>query len=242
MANQLYDTHFHLDLFKPLSEIVDEIENNQIYTIAVTNLPVLFKKLNEGISSKYIRPALGFHPELLFQYQHHIPQMWELLPQARYIGEVGIDFKTGLEHKNLQISFFTELIEQCNKLGDKILTVHSRQSADVVTSIIGSNFNGKIILHWFSGSKLTLNSAIKNGYYFSINNSMVNSKSSIELIKMIPSDKLLIETDAPFVKLNNKPFRPIDIPRIIERLSMILENDIDRMTSILWENFNSLIR
>jgi TatD DNase family protein len=133
MANHLHDTHFHLDLFKPVNEILNEIETNKVYTIAVTNLPVLFKKLNEQITSKYIRPALGFHPELLLQYKHHIPQMWELLPETRYIGEVGLDFKTGKDFKELQVSFFTELIDRCNQLEGKIVTIHSRQSADVVT-------------------------------------------------------------------------------------------------------------
>src|SRR5699024_6292399 len=155
MNYKLYDTHLHLDLFKNRDEIIKEINNNKIYTIAVTNLPVLFTKLNNELSSKYIRPALGLHPELLFEYQHHIPQMWKLLNKTRYIGEVGLDFKKGAHYKDLQISFFTELIERCNNYGDKILTIHSRGSADEVVSIIGEGFTGKAILHWYSGSKTT---------------------------------------------------------------------------------------
>ncbi|MCT4643620.1 MAG: TatD family hydrolase [Carboxylicivirga sp.] len=242
MANHLHDTHFHLDLFKPVNEILNEIETNKVYTIAVTNLPVLFKKLNEQITSKYIRPALGFHPELLLQYKHHIPQMWELLPETRYIGEVGLDFKTGKDFKELQVSFFTELIDRCNQLEGKIVTIHSRQSADVVTSIIGGNFKGKIILHWYSGTKSTLKQAIGNGYFFSINYSMVNSKNGINIIKEIPIDRILLETDAPFIKFNNEPFRPTDIPKIISRLADILEMNYEQINSILWSNFNALIK
>ena len=242
MDSYLYDTHFHLDLFKSVSDIVKEIEENKIYTIAVSNLPVLYSKLKEKISSKYIRPALGFHPELLFQYKHHIPQMWTLLNETRYIGEVGLDFKTGKDFKELQVSFFTELIDRCNQIGGKILTIHSRQSADEITSIIGASFNGKVILHWYSGSKITLNQAIKNGYFFSVNYSMVKSNSGKELIKMIPLDKLLLETDSPFVKYNKKPFTPKDIRYIVEELSVIFEVDFLRMSSILWSNFKRLIK
>ncbi|PRY91905.1 TatD DNase family protein [Marinilabilia salmonicolor] len=242
MDSYLYDTHFHLDLFKSVSDIVKEVEENKIYTIAVSNLPVLYSKLKEKISSKYIRPALGFHPELLFQYKHHIPQMWTLLNETRYIGEVGLDFKTGKDFKELQVSFFTELIDRCNQIGGKILTIHSRQSADEITSIIGASFNGKVILHWYSGSKITLNQAIKNGYFFSVNYSMVKSNSGKELIKMIPLDKLLLETDSPFVKYNKKPFTPKDIRYIVEELSVIFEVDFLRMSSILWSNFKRLIK
>lgn len=242
MVNHLFDTHFHLDLFDSQEEILREIEVNQIYTIAVTNLPVLFTKLKDNLSSKFIRPALGFHPELLSQYNHHIPQMWELLNETRYIGEVGLDFKTGKDFKELQISFFTELIERCNTFGDKILTIHSRQSASEIVSIIGADFKGKVILHWYSDSKTTLKKAIDNGYYFSINYSMVNSNTSKELIKLIPLERLLLETDAPFVKFSNKSFSMLGIKDIVKELAFILNlNQLD-MRTILWTNFKILIK
>lgn len=242
MNYKLYDTHLHLDLFKNRDEIIKEINNNKIYTIAVTNLPVLFTKLNNELSSKYIRPALGLHPELLFEYQHHIPQMWKLLNKTRYIGEVGLDFKKGAHYKDLQISFFTELIERCNNYGDKILTIHSRGSADEVVSIIGEGFTGKAILHWYSGSKTTLKKAINNGCYFSINYSMAKSKHGRELINMIPHDKILIETDAPFIRFDNQPFSMMKINKIIEELSLLLHKNKDEVSKILWDNFKNLIR
>jgi len=238
----LYDTHFHLDLIDSREEIIKVINENQIYTIAVTNLPVLFTKLKDSLSSKFIRPALGFHPELLSQFIHQIPLMWSQLNETKYIGEVGLDFKTSKDSKDFQISFFTELIERCDLLGDKILTVHSRQSADEVVSIIGAKFNGKVILHWFSGNKTTLLRAINNGYYFSINYSMVNYNSSKDLIKLIPLERLLLETDAPFVKFNNKPFTPVNIKYIIKELAIIFNLDHLKMSSILWSNFKSLIK
>ena len=108
----LYDTHFHLDLQKDRTTAIREIEEHQIYTIAVTNLPDLYRKESGEIASKYIRFALGFHPELVHQYKNQIPLMWEFLPEARYIGEVGLDF-VDTTYKNEQIEFFSELIERC---------------------------------------------------------------------------------------------------------------------------------
>lgn len=241
MSKYLYDTHLHLDLFADQEKLVKEIEDKEIYTIAVTNLPILFTKLSNKLSSKYIRPALGLHPELLFEYQHHIPQMWEKLDKTRYIGEVGLDYKTGRHYKDLQISFFTELIERCNSFGDKILTVHSRGSANDVVSIIGKDFNGKVILHWYSGSKMVLKKAISYGFYFSINYSMVKTKSGKDLIKMIPLDRLLLETDAPFIKFDNHPFSITDIKKIVEELALVLEVNCLDISKVLWSNFKELI-
>ncbi|MDR0605219.1 MAG: TatD family hydrolase, partial [Bacteroidales bacterium] len=187
----LHDTHFHLDLQKSKNEAIGEIERNKIYTIAVTNLPPLYEKLKKEIDSKYVRVALGFHPELVGQYQKYIPDMWRLLPDAKYIGEVGIDLKTGKEYKDQQISFFEELINRCHSLRNKILSVHSRMAASEVVSIIGSKFNGKVILHWYSGTKRVQMQAIENGYYFSVNYTMLNSESGRKIISNIPNDRIL---------------------------------------------------
>lgn len=100
----LYDTHFHLDLQKDRSAVIREIEQNQIYTLAVTNLPDLYRKEIREIKSRYIRLALGLHPELVHQYKNQIPMMWDLLPEARYIGEVGLDF-VDISHQQEQVAF-----------------------------------------------------------------------------------------------------------------------------------------
>ena len=84
MSSRLYDTHIHLDLFKNQDELIKEIEDNKIYTIAVTNLPILFTKLNNRLSSKYIKPALGLHPELLFEYQLHKVHLHLTLSNVQY--------------------------------------------------------------------------------------------------------------------------------------------------------------
>ncbi len=240
--HKLYDTHFHLDLQKSKVEVLAEIEQNKIYTIAVTNLPPLYEKLKNEIDNKYVRVALGFHPELLNQYQKYIPQMWSLLSEAKYIGEVGIDLKTCKDSKNLQISFFEELISRCNDYGNKVLTIHSRMAAGEVVSIIGNNFNGKIILHWYSGSKQIQMNAINNGYYFSVNSAMLNSESGRKIIENTPNDKLLIETDSPFVEFKGVFINQFSqIQNTIIKLSELKRMNIDDLVNQLWSNFQSVI-
>ena len=242
MNDFLFDTHSHLDLLKSFDHTIEEIEKKKIYTIAVTNLPVLYQKLSSKINSKYIKPALGFHPELIEQYQKYIPEMWRLLPEARYIGEVGLDFKTGKNSKTLQIQFFEELILRCNDLGGKILTVHSRGSANEVISIIGDSFNSKYILHWYSGNIKDLNTALSNGAFFSINYAMVTSSSGQKIIENIPNERLLLESDSPFILINKKPFSTLEIDKIAIKLASIKNISIDEMITILYLNFKELLK
>lgn len=239
MAN-LYDTHLHLDLQRSKEITLAEIDSNKIYTIAVTNLPPLYEKLSKEINSKYVRVSLGFHPELIGQYHKYIPEMWRLLPDAKYIGEVGIDSKMGKDTKSMQISFFEELVYKCSEMGNKILSVHSRASSSDVISIIGNNFNGKAILHWYSGTKQNQEKAIQNGFYFSVNYAMLNSESGKKIIANIPDNKILIETDSPFVSLSSNCYTEL-IKKTIEGTAAIRGVSPEMMQNIFWNNFKTLL-
>lgn len=193
----LFDTHFHLDLQKDRAAAIRDVEENQIYTIAVTNLPDLYRKESVKIASKYIRFALGFHPELIHQYKRQIPLMWDMLPEVRYVGEVGLDLVDKSSEKE-QEAFFSELVERCRYDSNKIFTIHSRRAVDKVLEILGDNYRFKAILHWFSGSRNELEKAIEIGCYLSVNGAMIKSKRFLEFLPMIPSSRILIETDSPF--------------------------------------------
>lgn len=243
MDSLSHDTHLHMDLYEDMPCLIKEIEQNKIYTIAVTNLPVLFEKLNNKIQNKYILLALGFHPELISEYKSNIPQMWQYLSNTKYIGEVGLELRNAsIEDKNNQIDFFKELIQRCDEIGNKVLSVHSKGSEKEILSIIGSKFNGNVILHWYSGALKNLEKAIKYGYYFSINYSMVISNKGRKIIELIPNEKLLIESDGPFIKMKNKIFRPKDLNEIIVELAKLKKITTSDMKNILHKNFKQLLQ
>jgi TatD DNase family protein len=184
-------------LLKDVVETIDIINSNGIYTVAVTNLPDLYQRESKLYRSKYIRVALGLHPELIHQYKHQIPLMWKLLPDTRYIGEVGLDF-TDKIYCSEQIAFFEELVNRCRDDYSKIMTIHSRKAVSTVLDIVGCGFNFKPILHWFTGTQEELDVAIERGYYFSVNCAMISSDRIQKMLLTIPKERLLIETDAPF--------------------------------------------
>lgn len=228
----LFDTHYHLDLQKNRMASIREIEEKQIYTIAVTNLPDLYRKESVEIASKYIRFALGFHPELIHQYKSHTSLFWDLLPEVRYIGEVGLDL-VDKTYQMEQESFFCELVERCRYDSKKIFTIHSRQAVDKVLDTLGDNYRFKAILHWFSGSRKELEGAIERGCYFSINGAMMRSKRFVGLLPLIPSDRILLETDSPFIDFNYSH------TKTLQSISSVIKEympDVD-----IWSNFRRIL-
>lgn len=228
----LFDTHFHLDLQEDRAAAIRGIEEKQIYTIAVTNLPDLYRKESVEIASKYIRFALGFHPELVDQYKKQVPLMWELLPEVRYVGEVGLDLVDKSSEKEQEV-FFSELVERCRYDSNKIFTIHSRRAVDKVLEILGDNYRFKAILHWFSGSRTELEKAIERGCYFSINGAMMKSRRFLDMLPLIPSSRLLIETDSPFTYYIGSYYEHLN--SIKEELQSY-KHEVD-----VWTNFRRLL-
>lgn len=242
MLNRMHDTHFHLDLYNDIPSIINEIESLKMSVIAVTNLPVLYKRLKNKINSKNVHVALGFHPELICQYNKYIPEMWEYIEMEKIIGEVGLDFSNhkSLDEKKQQISFFEELIFKCNVLGKKILSVHSRKSENEVIKIIGSNFNGSVVMHWFTGSMNYLMDAIEADFYFSVNLAMLKSEKGQKILQRLPKNRILLESDGPFVKYYKRKFRPSNMKEIVTKMSSIIKINENELGTILNDNFVSL--
>ena len=230
MTKHLYDTHFHLDLQKDKHGAIENIAKNEVYTIAMTNLPDLYQKEVSLYRQKYIRIALGFHPELIHEYPNKIPVMWKYLADARYIGEVGLDF-TDKSHAKEQIAFFSELIARCKNDRNKIISIHSRGAENEILDIIGTKFKFTPILHWYSGTIGNLKIACERGYYFSVNLSMTRTKKFAQILECIPNDKILLETDSPFTST-----------KISHLDSLKIVNEFLESHGInSWENFLKLI-
>lgn len=220
----MLDAHFHLDLFRDNQQILTDIARLNIFTIAVTNSPTVFP--NTLAISKRVRnilPAVGLHPELVGQRSKEITSLLDLITTNKFVGEVGLDYssKYSKEDRLLQQRIFERIVKKCHDERDKVISIHSRRATTDVLSIIGQNYPGTVILHWFSGTKTDLKKAIASDYYFSINPAMIKSKSGQQLITEMPPSKLLTETDGPFVEVHGRPAEPTDISLVVDFLSDI---------------------
>ena len=240
----LVDTHCHVDLFPDPAALVRDIERRRVYTIAVTNTPSVFPRLCEIVGdARYVRPALGLHPELAVERHRELPQFGQLLTRTRYVGEVGLDYQTTVESERaLQRRVLTSIIEQCNAAGGKVVTVHSRRAADDVVSAFGAEFHGAYILHWYSGGVKALRRAVANGAYFSFNTAMIRSARGQSFATEVPRERVLTETDGPFVTVDEKVAEPHRVGDVIEGLARAWGTTPGEARHTVYENFSSLLR
>ena len=237
------DTHFHLDLWSNPKEIANQIEEAGVYTIAVTNTPSVFDYTYELCKDKkYLRPALGLHPELIYERAGELPLFLRKITLTRYIGEVGLDFSTKhYASKDAQIRVFSKIIDACSIDDSKILTIHSRKSEKTVIDIVGPDFPGKVIMHWYSGSNKQLDRALDLGFYFSINSSMTKSKRGVEIIKRIPYDRILTESDGPFSKTMGEISTPLNIKSITPNIEKLANDELISIQNQVYKNFKHLL-
>ena len=219
----LIDTHFHLDLMENMQTLIREFKNADVGVIAVGTTPKAYEREKQfcfGVGN--IRVGLGFHPQLVAERGQEIDLFLRLIKNSRYIGEIGLDFNSSyIAFKEQQLSSFWKIAKACADEGNKVLSIHSVKAAGAVIdelAKVGTFQNNICIFHWFTGTAFERSRAIEAGAWFSINPRMLKTKSGLETIKAIPADRLLLETDAPFV--NN-----IDSVRSLkERLEKMVED------------------
>lgn len=240
------DTHCHLDLYQDMTIVARECEKRLIWTIAVTNLPSIWQSISNQLAEyQHIRVALGIHPQLAAEHGQELKLFMQLLEKARYIGEVGLDgSKEGVASLPQQKKIFEAIIQACAEQQGKVLTVHSRGAVKDVLAmleLLGAKNNG-IILHWFTGTATQMLQAVELGCYFSVNPQMVKSQSGINLISQIPPDRILTETDGPFIRHGREPAQPWHVVDVVTRLAMLWQITPQQANERIADNFKRLLK
>lgn len=234
------DFHVHVDYYKDYLTIFHEYERRGIYALFVTNLPEIYEScLRSFPESKYVKIAMGYNPMLANEYQFNKKIFDEYFSSVNYIGEVGLDYtKEFLEYKDKQLEAFQYIAKRCSGT-QKILSVHSRNAVEDILSILEKHDITNVVFHWYTGNEKFITRILTNGYYFSVNPSMLRSKKGRAILKMIPLNSMLFESDGPFGKLNNNPMNPEYIELAYHKLGEFLE--VDDLRSIIMKNFRRLL-
>ncbi len=250
----MIDSHCHLDhepMFSDLKNVILRSKKNGLEKIlSICTTIDSFKKIIEIVKfDPIIYGTFGIHPH---EASKDITSKEDIIKNVNSekkiiaIGESGLDFYYNHSPKEIQISSFKSHIEAAIELNMPII-VHSRNAENETFNILSSykNYNPKILMHCFTGSTdfayklLTLNS------YFSASG-IITFKNSLDLqetFKLIPNDKLLIETDSPY--LSPVPFRgkknePSYIKYTLEKLGKLKNTDLKDIERITNSNFNTL--
>jgi len=238
----MIDSHCHIDLYDNPMEIANESEKLGIITIGMTNLPSHFEMGYRHLRNyRKVRLALGLHPLHSELHETEFPAFIRNISNTSYIGEIGLDFsKQGIASRDIQINSFKKILNELrNKI--KILSLHSRKAEkEVLQFLIQYNIKSAIF-HWYSGPLSLVDKIASAGFYFSVNPAMIKSKSGQAIIENIPRDKVLTESDGPFIEDKGKPVRPVDIKVVEEYLAFLWKCSYSEVSEIIDQNFKKLI-
>ena len=250
----MIDSHCHLDhepLKSDLSNIIKRSKDVGIEKLLTISTSVeSFQKIKNIINEdEIIFGTIGIHPhetdnnEISIDY---IVKNFEENPKIIGIGETGLDFYYNNSDKEKQIKSFKKHIEASIKTNSP-LVVHSRNAEDETFEIL-NKYQGeklKILMHCFTGSKNFAEKLLKLNAFFSASG-IITFKNSMDLqetFKILPLEKILIETDSPYlapVPNRGKKNDPSFLIYTAQKLAEIKDLSKEEITKITTKNFNNL--
>ncbi len=235
----MIDAHIHIDFYDNPGKIIKEIVNNDISAIFVTHLPELYEKQKTNIEKfPQVFLAVGFHPILVNEYEFKKDLFINALKSTKFIGEVGLDFSVARSEKskNKQKRIF-EII--CKNSVGHIMSIHSRLAERDVLELLRVHKVENAIFHWYTGSKELIPQILDEGYYFSVNPAMLKSNKGKGILKEIPLNRLIIETDGPFSKYGGAIVEPVHLRKIYMEFEKFY--GISNLEDIVFENLSTLL-
>jgi len=251
----MIDSHCHLDhspLYEKLNEIVNRAELSGVGCLLTISTSLKSFEMVKRIIIKYknIYGSIGIHPH---EAKDHINVDKKMLISLRNennkiigIGETGLDYYYQNSNKLIQKKKFVEHIEAAIDL-DLPIIVHSR-NAEIDTFRILNDFssrNPKILMHCFTGSPDFSKKMLNLGAYISLSGIITFNKSKElqETASLIPNDRLLIETDSPFlapIPKRGSTNEPSFIKYTAMKLAEIKQTSYDDLIVYTSNNFNKL--
>ena len=250
---KFFDNHAHLDDEKfdeDREEIIEKIHNDEIDKFVSAGYSLESSKKSIELSKKYdfIYSTCGISPNDIPQTEE---ELWKELDEIKKlakennkvvaIGEIGLDYHWNTENKELQKRAFVEQIKIANELNIPI-QIHTRDAVMDTLEILKKNHvNKKGIFHCCPLNRELVKEGLKLGFYISFAGPVTfkNSKNANEIIEMVPNDKMLIETDSPYLSpepLRGKRNDPRNVKYIAKKIAEVKNVTIEEVASITYEN------
>ncbi len=251
------DVHCHLDgdCFGDRDELFEKFEKAQIARVVAVGFDLkssLFcRELSERYESCYF--TAGFHPTELKSYREgDIDKIAQLAAHRKCvaIGEIGLDYHYPDTDKPLQRDIFVRQLALAGELGLPV-QIHSRDCAEDMLDVLKENramLNCGALMHCYSHSAEIALELEKLGMYFSFGGTSTysGSKRAKKCIAAVSLDRLLTETDSPYLSPKSKqgvfPNTPLNIPEIAENMAVIRGLSVGEMTETVWENAHRLFK
>lgn len=233
----LLDTHCHVSQYANPTEVVQQAEASNVAIVAMTEDPEEYRRLRTRLGGRgNVKVALGLHPLRAATFtQNDFARFFRLLPDAHWLGEVGLDFsRAGIASKRQQLKAFDVILSEAQP-GQHPMSVHSRGAeAEVIRLLSQSGLPA--VLHWYTGPIGLIDEALAAGLYFSINAAMTRSKKFPSLVRAVPIERVLLETDGPYAKTSRGPARPGDLSDVARDIGHAWELAPEAVVSNLVDN------
>lgn len=258
---KLFDNHSHLDDEKfdeDREELIEKIKNSNVKMLISAGYSLEGSTKAVELSKKYdfIYATCGISPNDIPQTEE---ELWKTLEKieklakenskVRAIGEIGLDYYWEKDEKRreLQKKAFIEQIKLANKL-ELPIVIHTREAVMDTLDILKKNsVNKKGIFHCCPLNRELVKEGLKLGFYISFAGPVTfkNSKNADEIISMVPDDKILIETDSPY--LSPEPFRgkrndPRNVEYVAKKIADVKGLDLEKVAEITYNNAKNIFK
>lgn len=244
----MIDTHTHINCIEEISveDIIKNALDNGVEKLIVPAAYPTDIEVVKELAQKYenVYGLLGVHPSEVKGWNDDlIDKIKEYSKSSKIvgIGEIGLDYYWDKSFNDLQKEVFIKQIKLANELNFSI-SVHDREAhKDTFDILTEYNKNSAVVMHCFSGSVEFMKECVKQGWYIAIGG-VVTFKKAIkmkEVAKEVPLDKLLLETDAPYltpVPYRGKTNQPAYVKYVAEEIASIREISFEEVDEITTQN------
>ncbi len=255
----LFDSHSHLNDEKfdeDREKTIDEIVKSGVTNFITAGYSVESSKKAIEIAKKYdfIYTTAGVSPNDIPQDED---ELWKQLAEIENIaknnskvlaiGEIGLDYYWNTENKELQKLAFIEQIKIANKLNLPIV-IHTREAVMDTLQILKENkVKNTGIFHCCPQNRELIKEGLKLGFYISFAGPITfkNSKNAEEMINLVPNDRILIETDSPY--LAPEPVRgtrntPSNVKFVAQKIADVKGLTLENVEKITFENTKRILK
>ncbi|MGL5904973.1 MAG: TatD family hydrolase [Cetobacterium sp.] len=247
---KLVDTHCHLDNEQfdlDRLEVIDRIKEKLEFCVNIGyDLKSSAISLELAKKNDFIYATVGIHPTDISDYNDEIEkQLEEMSKDSKVvaIGEIGLDYHWMTEPKEVQQEIFKKQLRLAQRV-NKPVVIHTRDAMEDTVNILKEFPEIKGVIHCYPGSVETAKILIDR-FYLGIGGTLTfkNAKKTVEVVKDIPLDRIVLETDAPY--LTPIPFRgkrnePIYVQYVAEKIAEIKEINLEEVIKVTTENAKKL--
>lgn len=250
----LVDTHCHLDFpeFDPdRDEVIRRAKDNNVDFIINIGSSVEGSRRSVELSRRYpnIFSVVGIHPHEADTFSNSQREaVRELAADNKVvaIGETGLDYFKNFSQSSNQRLLFSSLLELAGEF-NKPLVIHTRQAESDTLEILKNAMPLRAVVHCFSGDKSFLDECLKMGFFISFTCNITYKKADDlrKLVKAIPLERMMLETDAPYLSpdgFRGKRNEPMQIKLLAEFVARLKGTSLDEVAARTTENARNFFR